>query len=100
VATNAPTPLVGNGSGQIPLGRVAFGRMMATDEIERADKAAVIAAIARAAFYPALAITGNRARREEPCSSQPDSDELFEMASLFPRTTRLPMTVRVSPRGS
>jgi len=29
-------------------------------------------------------IGGNRARREEPCSSQPDSDELFEMASLFP----------------
>ena len=45
-------------------------------------------------------IGGNRARREEPCSSQPDSDELFEMASLFPRTTRLPMTVWVSPRGS
>ena len=45
-------------------------------------------------------IGGNRARREEPCSSQPDSDELFEMASLFPRTTRLPMTAWVSPRGS
>jgi len=45
-------------------------------------------------------IGGNRARREEPRSSQPDSDELFEMASLFPRTTRLPMTVWVSPRGS
>ena len=38
-------------------------------------------------------IGGNRARREEPRSSQPDSDELFEMASLFPRTTGLPMTV-------
>jgi len=45
-------------------------------------------------------IGGNRPRREEPCSSQPDKDELFEMASLFPRTTRLPMTVWVSPRGS
>ena len=45
-------------------------------------------------------IGGNRARREEPCSSQPDSDELFEMASLFPRTPKLPMTAWVSPRGS
>jgi len=32
--------------------------------------------------------------------SQPDSDELFEMANLFPRTTGLPMTVWVSPRGN
>ncbi|HUC72850.1 MAG TPA: hypothetical protein VMS01_16800 [Stellaceae bacterium] len=31
--------------------------------------------------------------------SQPDADELFEMASLFPRTTGLPMTVWVSLRG-
>ena len=30
----------------------------------------------------------------------PDSDELFEMANLFPRTTGLPMTVWVSPRGN
>ena len=29
-----------------------------------------------------------------------DGDELFEMANLFPRTTGLPMTVWVSPRGS
>ena len=29
-----------------------------------------------------------------------DSDELFEMANLFPRTTGLPMTVWVSPRGN
>jgi hypothetical protein len=29
---------------------------------------------------------------------QPDTDELFEMANLFPRTTGLPMTVWVSPR--
>ena len=27
-------------------------------------------------------------------------DELFEMANLFPRTTGLPMTVWVSPRGN
>jgi hypothetical protein len=30
----------------------------------------------------------------------PDSDDLFEMANLFPRTTGLPMTVWVSPRGN
>ena len=30
---------------------------------------------------------------------EPDTDELFEMANLFPRTTGLPMTVWVSPRG-
>jgi hypothetical protein len=29
-----------------------------------------------------------------------DSDDLFEMANLFPRTTGLPMTVWVSPRGN
>ena len=28
-----------------------------------------------------------------------DADELFEMANLFPRTTGLPMTVWISPRG-
>jgi hypothetical protein len=28
-----------------------------------------------------------------------DTDELFEMANLYPRTTGLPMTVWVSPRG-
>jgi hypothetical protein len=27
-------------------------------------------------------------------------DELFEMANLYPRTTRLPMTVWVGPRGN
>ena len=32
--------------------------------------------------------------------TQPDTDELFEMANLFPRTTGLPMTVWVSPRGN
>jgi hypothetical protein len=29
-----------------------------------------------------------------------ESDELFEMANLYPRTTGLPMTVWVSPRGN
>jgi hypothetical protein len=29
-----------------------------------------------------------------------DADELFEMANLCPRTTGLPMTVWVSPRGN
>ena len=32
--------------------------------------------------------------------AQPDPDELFEMANLFPRTTGLPMTVWVNPRGN
>jgi hypothetical protein len=32
--------------------------------------------------------------------SQPDADELFELANLFPRTTGLPMTIWVSPRGN
>jgi hypothetical protein len=57
VATNAPAPLIGHRSGQIPLGRVAFDHVMAADEIERANKAAVTTAIAKAAFYPTLAIT-------------------------------------------
>ena len=34
-------------------------------------------------------------------SAEPaDSDELFEMANLYPATTGLPMTVWVSPRGN
>jgi len=32
--------------------------------------------------------------------AEPDADELFEMANLFPRTTGLPMTIWVSPRGN
>jgi hypothetical protein len=32
--------------------------------------------------------------------TEPDADALFEMALLFPRTTGLPMTVWVSPRGN
>jgi hypothetical protein len=35
-----------------------------------------------------------------PQVSPRDADELFEMANLFPRTTGLPMTVWVSPRGN
>ena len=31
---------------------------------------------------------------------EPESNELFEMANLFPRTTGLPMTVWLSPRGN
>ena len=57
MATKAPTLLVGSGSGQILLGRVACDRVMAADEIERADKTTLTAAIAQAAFYPTLAIT-------------------------------------------
>ena len=29
-----------------------------------------------------------------------ETDELFEMANLFPRSTGLPMTIWVSPRGA
>ena len=32
--------------------------------------------------------------------SELTEDELFEMANLYPRTTGLPMTVWVSPRGN
>ena len=33
-------------------------------------------------------------------TSDTTADELFEMANLYPRTTGLPMTVWVSPRGN
>src|ERR1700680_1700268 len=33
-------------------------------------------------------------------SETAETDELFEMANLYPRTTGLPMTVWVSPRGN
>jgi hypothetical protein len=33
-------------------------------------------------------------------TSAATSDELFEMANLYPRTTGLPMTVWVGPRGN
>src|ERR1700751_3964097 len=42
---------------QIPLGPLASDRVMAADEIERADEAAVAPAIAQAALDPALAVT-------------------------------------------
>jgi hypothetical protein len=35
-----------------------------------------------------------------PQVREPETDEPFEMANLFPRTTGLPMTVWVSPRGN
>jgi hypothetical protein len=41
-------------------------------------------------------------KSEAPISEEAgaiDTDELFEMANLYPRTTGLPMTVWVSPRG-
>jgi hypothetical protein len=40
-------------------------------------------------------------RSRTPASRRPDQeqDDLYEMADLFPRTTGLPMTVWVSPRG-
>src|SRR6516225_9677484 len=46
----------GNFVRQIPLGRVALDRVLAADEIERADQAAVAPAIAQAAFDPALVV--------------------------------------------
>jgi hypothetical protein len=42
-------------------------------------------------------------KSEAPISEESgaiDNDELFEMANLYPRTTGLPMTVWVSPRGN
>jgi hypothetical protein len=42
-------------------------------------------------------------KSEAPISEETgaiDNDELFEMANLYPRTTGLPMTVWVSPRGN
>jgi hypothetical protein len=44
------------------------------------------------------AVRAGQAASEDPNSR--DGDELFEMANLFPRTTGLPMTVWVSPRGN
>jgi hypothetical protein len=35
-----------------------------------------------------------------PETNAVENDELFEMANLYPRTTGLPMTVWVSPRGN
>jgi hypothetical protein len=41
-----------------------------------------------------------RARELASEDAAPGTDDLFEMANLFPRTTGLPMTVWVSPRGN
>jgi hypothetical protein len=45
--------------------------------------------------------TGRGVRRRLNADDQRDQevDDLYEMANLFPRTTGLPMTVWVSPRG-
>ena len=42
-------------------------------------------------------------KSSSPISDKSDtrtSDELYEMANLYPRTTGLPMTVWISPRGN
>jgi len=42
-------------------------------------------------------------KSSSPISEKADartSDELYEMANLYPRTTGLPMTIWVGPRGS
>ena len=39
-------------------------------------------------------------RIEEALDESQPGEDLFEMANLFPRTTGLPMTVWVSPRGN
>lgn len=45
-------------------------------------------------------VTGRAVRkRATPDDRKRASDELYEMANLFPRTTGLPMTIWVSPRG-
>jgi hypothetical protein len=35
-----------------------------------------------------------------PAPPEPETEDLFDMANLFPVTTGLPMTVWVSPRGN
>jgi hypothetical protein len=47
------------------------------------------------------AVTGRVAKPRVAASDRRDheADELYEMANLFPRTTGLPLTVWVSPRG-
>jgi hypothetical protein len=46
-------------------------------------------------------LTGRAIRPRGAATSRRDreADDLYEMASLFPRTTGLPMTIWVSPRG-
>jgi hypothetical protein len=42
-----------------------------------------------------------KSRKLSPEGADPlEAEELYEMANLYPRTTRLPMTVWVSPRGN
>jgi hypothetical protein len=42
-----------------------------------------------------------KSRKLSPEGADPlEAEELFEMANLYPRTTGLPMTVWVSPRGN
>jgi hypothetical protein len=36
---------------------------------------------------------------QKPGPTDSTADELFDMANLFPRTTGLPMTIWLSPRG-
>jgi hypothetical protein len=43
---------------------------------------------------------GLRSTTPQEGATAEEADELFEMANLFPRTTGLPMTVWVSPRGN
>jgi hypothetical protein len=46
-------------------------------------------------------VTGRVSKTRSPANRRQDQevDDLYEMANLFPRTTGLPMTVWVSPRG-
>jgi hypothetical protein len=46
-------------------------------------------------------LTGRVVKTRKPANRGPDQeqDNLYEMTNLFPRTTGLPMTVWVSPRG-
>ena len=45
-------------------------------------------------------MTGGQLREEQArLEGGPTTEDLFEMANLYPRTTGLPMTVWVSPRG-
>jgi len=45
-------------------------------------------------------MTANEIAEAAVPGEQDDTDDLFEMANLYPRETGLPMTVWVSPRGS
>lgn len=44
-------------------------------------------------------MSGGQFREEQARFGAGTGDELYEMANLYPRTTGLPMTVWVSPRG-